>query len=67
MELAECVESAQVATETLYKDWKLAENPRQNRLNIFLSSTQSERENEKNEKRAGVKFLDQGELRNSDS
>ena len=51
IELAERVKSAQVATEISYKDWQ--KNKLQTRLTGFLT-------------KAGLKYYNQGESRNSD-
>ena len=67
LKLGESVESAQVATETLYKDWqeiKLAETTPQNRLTSFLSSTRIQQEklrNQMDQEKASVEYCNQGE------
>ena len=74
LKLEESVESAQVATATLYKDWqdiKLAEIT-QNRLILSWTGIQKQKlrsqmdQQTKNEKTSKVKYCSQGEPTNSD-
>ena len=68
LELADGVESAQVAMAISYEDWqkiKLAKStpPNPNRLTKFLSLIRTQNQTSKSEERAGVKYCNKGEPR----